>query len=138
MRRTLARLARWRPWLVGLHLVTLFLLVGVLVGVVWILQSLAQPARVPLGLLGFLAGFALGAWVGQIAITTVHHLITALIEPRSERLLVKCYDELQAIRTNADQPTRDGPGSPDLAPPRTGPAAAVLDPIERRSGGPGR
>jgi hypothetical protein len=97
-RRKLTRFERWRPWLIGLYVFNLMLLVGGASVVVLILQSVWKPGDPPLLWAGLVVGCIIGAWLGEVAYQVGHGLATGLFGLRNERLLVKYHDELQSVR----------------------------------------
>jgi hypothetical protein len=94
----LARFERWRPWILGLHLVSAALLAGGTLFVMSFLRWMARPAQPTATWLGFFVGIVLGAWLGAAALYIGHGLALTLVGPRNDRLLIEYHDELQSLR----------------------------------------
>jgi hypothetical protein len=94
VRRNMARLHRWRPYLLSFYGLLLIAFVGILVAMAQVLNWLAGIAQ---GIWqAFAVGVMLGSMVGLLAVKVAHGMANVLLAGRRrDRLLVLYYDALQ-------------------------------------------
>jgi hypothetical protein len=85
---------RWRRPLLALYTGLAIGFVGLLVAAGALLQGLMQWGNMQGLAPGFLIGLALGAMLRGLAVKIGHGLMTWLLPPRTERLLLRYYDAL--------------------------------------------
>jgi hypothetical protein len=85
-----------RP-LLALYIGLAIVYVGLLVAIGALLQALRQWGNMQGLAPGFFIGLALGAMLGGLAVQIGHGLVTFLLPPRTERLLLRYYDALTEL-----------------------------------------
>ncbi len=95
MRRVVERFHRWRPWLIGFHVIMLCVVLSLL----FCFQSeLNRLALLHVNFFGFWLGIVLGFMVGDLTARSVKGIFDALFGVRTETLLLKYHDELVQLR----------------------------------------
>jgi hypothetical protein len=108
VRFAIASLDRWRPWLVGLYLVSLVVYVCLLISVARLIQSKSMSEMIPVSWWGFALGLVIGALLGQCGYQIIQGFV--ILWPlglRNERLMIRYHDELAALRASVGEEPPD-------------------------------
>lgn len=93
IRQTIALWDRWRTWMILLHVGLLAAAVLVFSNAMPMVVQVVQPANAPWALLGFILGATFGWALVGVVFGLIHGLTLAFSGFRTERLLIKFYDE---------------------------------------------
>jgi hypothetical protein len=117
VRRTLHRFDRWRPWMAGFYTALAVGYVALLVAAVTVLNGFRLQAQDRPALLGLFVGLGVGASLGLLGAHIADMLCVVFLGARNERLLVRYFDAVTALRgESADEPRPGVPGRPPPGP----------------------
>src|SRR5262245_31954278 len=86
---------RWRPWLRVIYAIALVALIGLVASSIQVVRWFMQPGN-HLPVFGFGLGLFLGISQGLLTIKVAHGLMTPFSALRTERLLIRYHDIIQA------------------------------------------